>query len=1192
MIKRVVVLLILLVRISLVQGQNTYDMHKIIPPSPTAAAFARYGDIPVDISTGVPDIEIPLYTITSRSLSIPLALSYHASGIRVNDISTPVGLGWVLKGMGVVSRTILDRPDEETAQFGLLMGGKAKYIYKKDYDDALATVTNYITNYNLGFDLYKDMTYHDKQADRFNYQLPNGKSGIFRHDFTTQDFSPQHCITTPYIPIVINWNNGGASIKDENGVNYYFSKGYGSEQPLNVCASHYNESCSNGSPNTSWYLTSMQSADGSDEIDYEYADETNDNTIASYMQSVSWGLLTTNQLGQFIQQSPGAIADGGNVSLITTHDPMLTKITTATTIVTFQYSKDRKDWVNNSRLASIKIYDKLSNNLIKEIDLSNDDYFGDVGTNGSSRLKLDNVSIKGMDASLAETYSFGYNGGSLPPYANGTNFGGSSTTYIANFSQDYWGYYNGANNAGLIPVEYYPNYWSYGMYPGRFGGNRRPDPTYGSMCMLNSMTYPTGGTTNFTFEPNYSNDVYQGYWSASTGNAGNVGGFRVKSITSSAGNGSTIIKTYDYAGGGVVPHPLTGNLFSYYQQYIGGGDPSSCDVLLPSSGYGNTFYRGTIQSSSFSPLAYTNGAIIVYPNVTVYEGGGKTDYTYQIPEEYPTNQTPMSAPQDINWSNIYGQYWYDNGSYQPQLLNKSAYKNDNGQFKLVNRTDNTYQYYRDLDFSTGVNMVHTSYDINNLGQYIDYEYQWGESCPGQSLNQYPYQFSVVDTKVAQRVSLLTKGIETDYDPNGNSLITSKSYEYANTEHLLPTKITATNSKNELLVTELKYPHDFIYQSPYDEMVNRHVWSPVIEQTSYKNSNFLQATRTNYNYWDGSSWTNSITNLIVPQTVDTRNQINPNYETRLRYHAYDDKGDVLMVSKEYDARHSYLWGYNKTYPVAEVVGADYNTISQYVDPNVLNNPTDDNQIRNTLNSLRTSLSGSNAQVTTLTYKPLVGMTSKTDPAGRTTYYEYDNFSRLKLIRDQDNNILKKYCYNYAGQAESCTETVYSNNVQSGALAKNDCASGYTGSSVNYYIPSNTYFSSISVADANQKAMDAAQAYVNANGTCTLISNNIYAKMTLENVGQYADLVIRFYSDANGTIPVSVSNITVNYSEDTEDDLSGEHQSYSYSATCNGESTTIAYSVPLFTYLYESGVYATIYHYYSLGYGTPDTAYIPL
>jgi YD repeat-containing protein len=55
--------------------------------------------------------------------------------------------------------------------------------------------------------------------------------------------------------------------------------------------------------------------------------------------------------------------------------------------------------------------------------------------------------------------------------------------------------------------------------------------------------------------------------------------------------------------------------------------------------------------------------------------------------------------------------------------------------------------------------------------------------------------------------------------------------------------------------------------------------------------------------------------------------------------------------------------------------------------------------------------SDSEITTYTYKPLVGMTSMTDTKGLTTYYEYDGFQRLKSIKDSDGNIVKSYDYHY-------------------------------------------------------------------------------------------------------------------------------------------------------------------------------------
>jgi hypothetical protein len=63
----------------------------------------------------------------------------------------------------------------------------------------------------------------------------------------------------------------------------------------------------------------------------------------------------------------------------------------------------------------------------------------------------------------------------------------------------------------------------------------------------------------------------------------------------------------------------------------------------------------------------------------------------------------------------------------------------------------------------------------------------------------------------------------------------------------------------------------------------------------------------------------------------------------------------------------------------------------------------------------------AQAMTYTYEPLVGITSQCDANNKITYYEYDALNRLILMKDQDNNILKKICYNYAGQVEDCAIT---------------------------------------------------------------------------------------------------------------------------------------------------------------------------
>ena len=57
----------------------------------------------------------------------------------------------------------------------------------------------------------------------------------------------------------------------------------------------------------------------------------------------------------------------------------------------------------------------------------------------------------------------------------------------------------------------------------------------------------------------------------------------------------------------------------------------------------------------------------------------------------------------------------------------------------------------------------------------------------------------------------------------------------------------------------------------------------------------------------------------------------------------------------------------------------------------------------------------AQMTTYTYLPMLGITSQCDINNRISYYNYDVLGRVSYISDQDKYVLKKFCYNYDGQA---------------------------------------------------------------------------------------------------------------------------------------------------------------------------------
>ena len=96
-------------------------------------------------------------------------------------------------------------------------------------------------------------------------------------------------------------------------------------------------------------------------------------------------------------------------------------------------------------------------------------------------------------------------------------------------------------------------------------------------------------------------------------------------------------------------------------------------------------------------------------------------------------------------------------------------------------------------------------------------------------------------------------------------------------------------------------------------------------------------------------------------------------------------------------------------MAKILGADYNTAIQNINLTVLNNPASDAALRTELGKIRTNLTS--GLVSTYTYSPLRGLTSETVPNGLTTFYEYDAFGRLKLIKDKDGKILKQIDYQF-------------------------------------------------------------------------------------------------------------------------------------------------------------------------------------
>lgn len=82
--------------------------------SPVASALGEYVVNPAGLYTGVPEIGIPLYSIQLKDFVLPISLSYHAGGIRIDETPSNIGLGWTLIAGGVITRAVKDRADDVT----------------------------------------------------------------------------------------------------------------------------------------------------------------------------------------------------------------------------------------------------------------------------------------------------------------------------------------------------------------------------------------------------------------------------------------------------------------------------------------------------------------------------------------------------------------------------------------------------------------------------------------------------------------------------------------------------------------------------------------------------------------------------------------------------------------------------------------------------------------------------------------------------------------------------------------------------------------------------------------------------------------------------------------------------------------------------------------------------------------------
>lgn len=501
-------------------GSSSTDFSKvytsIIPPSPEAASLGKYVDTPVDLSTGQQTISIPLHTVQGKEVSVPISLSYIAGGgIKVEEMSSWVGLGWALNAGGNISRVVYGSPDEVEefsinnyydADFNDLYEKHANTLQKLSAGESLnhcdETIFQSIQEFMIEDQKLYQTNYNDSEPDLYFYNF-NGLGGKMFIDVDKK----AHCMPYQAYKVLPPINGNEWHIRTDDGTQYFFGEHqdglyYATE---NTFLPANDEGQIDKTYRSAWYLTTIISANGKDTIRFNYTitDPIVQNSNFALRQHIK--NATSDNLQCIYGNDVGVVKEYYDFNKPQQNICYLHSITSnhGETVRFYSY-QDRKDYIGAYRLYQIVVSNR-NGEIIKQISLDNNHYFGSsTSTNEEQlRLKLNSVIVDGsVDFSeltqeeigniltdnytikvnpQAQTYRFDYNSSQLPSRLSS--------------AQDLGGYFNG-DYAGFIP--------SYTLKDGTVlsGAARKPNPDYAQACILRKITYPTRGYKLFNYEGN------------------------------------------------------------------------------------------------------------------------------------------------------------------------------------------------------------------------------------------------------------------------------------------------------------------------------------------------------------------------------------------------------------------------------------------------------------------------------------------------------------------------------------------------------------------------------------------------------------------------------------------------------------------------------------------------------------------
>tara|TARA_R110002124_G_scaffold17532_3_gene73515 strand:+ start:392459 stop:395656 length:3198 start_codon:yes stop_codon:yes gene_type:complete len=1026
-----------------------------IPQSPEVAAFEKFSGS-VNMYTGVPTIAIPIYTIQGNEVSLPISLSYDASGIKVEQIATNVGLGWNLNYGGVVTRNVHGLVDDYITDGGH-PARKIDHQNTRDYIDNLAVQgknihdvhdTNTKANAALQVYNYYQENEIDLQPDTFSFHV-NGLSGTILLDYDdpiSTGVYKAYCLENPSIKVEHLAGNGFIVI-DTNGHRYTFDTletTWHSTSPEDHgqggVDEYYREYV------TAWHLTKIESSNKLDIIDFNYVIDpwTADERLKDIQQVE---LLQISGCGTGNWQSQPSYNLG--VDKYKKDQVLLDQIHhNGKEVLKTDLVSGREDLLGVRILRGIDIYDNTlpatANNILLKVDFDNTDYFGDKSNAENKRLKLDGVEIYRDDASDPKKYTFTYIAPAEVPdrKSNGV---------------DFWGYYNGKDSNQSLAADpnddisdianYFPdigyNEISF-TNPGDAPGDRTPSFSDTQVGTLESIVFPTGGKSTYTYEEHIVTQQ---------STAKIVGGLRLKKVTN---------ETRDIVSGEndvLQTHYFYDDLEAHYQ------DPEITLSTLNTSGLPDTdFSSGVAQQDiifNVSRVLDDTSCSILYLNTHNRAILVPNNVTYDIVTELRFNDSPSNKFEGCTITEFHNDD-YANGDGLAEKtapffnidlefgeIKKQRVYDDT--FRLLSQTENTYITVNEgvptqkskvglivsADLTseggtTGCRVIEPfglgseykyynvfaslpgSCNVPNTQPILGKSYTHYSNTPGYAYSQ--YWKKLVSTTTVNKEGTAMQSQTTDYG-------------YFGTNHFMATEISTTDSKGKKSKTEIAYPSDTSLLSGHpnitdgllSDMVTKNQISTPVQVTQFYEVSapgpYVEMSQQR-RIFDEFTVVNNV-DAILPSKVEVSKGSNA-LEERMEYHSYDAYGNLTEVFYPDGMHHIYIWGYKGQHVLAEIKNASYdnmstalkNTINAIIaDSDVEDNQTNEEEdLRDDLNALRNQSHFANSQISVYTYDPGIGVTSMTDVRGYTTFYYYDQHNRLTHATDEDGNVLSHNQYN--------------------------------------------------------------------------------------------------------------------------------------------------------------------------------------